>query len=83
MTAPPEITPSPAPLSAYDAECQRRKEALDAIEERLFKTSVQIAVVELDTKRTMDEFRATMAKIEADRARRLAAEAHAQEATRA
>jgi hypothetical protein len=70
-------------MSAYDAECQRRKEAFDAIEERLFKIAVQIAVVEFDTKRTMDEYRTTIAKLDAVRAKRLAENARAQDATRA
>src|SRR5262249_28135499 len=71
--------------SAYEVECQRRKDVLDAIEERLFKTAVQLAVVEFDTKRTMDEYRAENAKIDAARAKRLEEERErlAQDAARA
>jgi hypothetical protein len=69
-------------LSDYEADCLRRKEALDAIEDRLFEIAVQLAVVKYDVHRTMTNYRAEIAAIDAARARRLEAETH-QDASRA
>lgn len=65
------MTTSDEKPSDYDAECKRRDEALDAIEDRLFEIAVQIAVVKFDVNRTMTNYRAEIAAIDAARAKRL------------
>ena len=66
--------PADKPLSTYDAEREQRKEALDAIEDRLFDITIQLAVIKYDVHRTMTEYRAEIARIDAARAKRLEAE---------